>query len=553
MMNRRGKFDGEADVPRVRRFRMLRYFMLTSLVVFAAVGTALYFLQRGEEAFFADVQREQGVFFAQAQSELSTRQDQAARENLLAVHEAGHVALTRVLANVMWETRFAPFVARAGGLSVDACRDLPTGADDARRECFADVGRAIMALPGFAELDAHAHAAMRSSNVFKVKVFDLRGITVYSSEHAQIGDDKSDNAGWKAAADGRSASELTHRDRFSAFEGVVENRDLISSYIPVRAPGGDRIVGVFEIYSDVTGFLERIRMTSAEIASRAAANQGVVERTAADNQARVEASSNRFLYIVGGLLALLYVAMLLLVRNGQRIIDLQADAQERAAQREERWHHEKMAALATMAANVSHEVGNPLATISMVAQEILQQKMKGACNVCEPGTILDQARRIACMTRQISDFASARRQGMELVDLNQMVKAVLDFLGFDRRFRAIELDFRPDEDLAAQAVIPDHLNEVLMNLLQACTECPAGPGGRGGRIVVETLSGNGGAVIRIHCECNTQGACAAHEHFDDSRFDVVRRRIRSMGGTVTQSAAAFEITLSAPDAATTEG
>ncbi|HJV25343.1 MAG TPA: histidine kinase dimerization/phospho-acceptor domain-containing protein [Aromatoleum sp.] len=552
MMDRRGRISRQAQEAQIQasragRFRLLRYFTLASLVAFAIVGLVLFFLQRGEESFFADVQREQAVFLAHAQTDLADKQERSARENLLAVHEGSHVALTRIVANVLWKSDIGPLMARVRELPIDGCRSQPqAGAEGdgvARRQCFVELGQRIAALPGFAELDTKAFVAMHASNVFKIKVFDLRGITIYSSERAQVGEDKADNRGWQLAMSGQPASELTHRDRFSSFEGVVENRDLISSYVPVREADSHKVVGVFEIYSDATAFLDRIKTASGEIAQLAADNQKNLAAQAAENEEKVSTSSDRFLVIVGGLLVLLYAALLLIVRYGQRVIDLQVHAQERATEREDRWHREKMAALATMAANVSHEVGNPLATISMMAQEIQRQRDKNECVTCKPAEILEQTRRIAGMTRHISDFAAAHRENRELVDINQMVKAVLDFLSFDRRFRSIEVEFRAAEDLPALSVIPDYLNEVLMNVLQACTECPAGPTARAGRILVETLARNDSAVIRISCECTQPGVCAEHDPFQDTRFEIVRRRVGGMGGSVAQVGASVEITL----------
>ncbi len=228
----------KGDAPR-GGFRLMRYFTITTLIAFVAVGVALVVLQRMEEVFFDKVQREQGAFFAEAQAQLARQHEEAARASLLAVHEASHVNLTLVVANLLWSSATSRRSSRRrsairSSLAVRcrrAMRRPPPRAAPARPSWAGRSG----ALPGFRALDAKAYAAMHDTSVFKIKVFDLRGVTVYSSEHAQIGEDASANAGRHAAAAGRPASELTHRDRFSAFERVVENRDLISSYVPVRA------------------------------------------------------------------------------------------------------------------------------------------------------------------------------------------------------------------------------------------------------------------------------------------------------------------------------
>jgi hypothetical protein len=206
-------------------FRLLRYFSIAALLSFTLVGLALYLMERREITFFANVQDGQSKLFRDAQAELSNETEQTARRALVKAQEAANVNLTHMFANVLWDTQIAPFLTRAQSISPERCRALATSDNEAANACQGEIGVRIKSLPGFAELDQRAIAAMRNSNVFKIKVFDLRGLTIYSSEHRQIGEDKRGNAGWRSAAGGRAASELTHRDHFSTFEGVVENRD----------------------------------------------------------------------------------------------------------------------------------------------------------------------------------------------------------------------------------------------------------------------------------------------------------------------------------------
>jgi signal transduction histidine kinase len=536
------------------KFRLLRFYALATLPVLVAVLIALFILQRQEEKFFAQVQDEQAQFFKSAQAELARQNDAAARSSLLAVHEAGHLNLTRIVANTMWETDFAPLVRAAQALPVEPCRrsgaKAGDGTDAARRACVADLGKRIRALPGFVALDRKAYAAMHASTVFKIKVFDLRGVTVYSSEHAQIGEDAAGNAGWRSAAAGRPAGELTHRDRFSAFEGVVENRDLISTYVPVRSGPDNEVVGVFELYSDVTPFLGLIQANSKAIAGSIAATDLAASKASQQNLEKVIDSSNRFLLLVGGLLLLLYGTSLLIVRAGQRIIDRQRLAQEEAAAREQLWHREKMAALSTMAANVSHEVGNPLTVIACIAQMLPDDRgAAGDPGGGLPAKILEQTNRIAKMMRRISDFATARSESTEWIEINPMLAAVCEFQSFDLRYGRTAIEFSPGEGLPACELVPDCLNEVMMNLLQACAALRAA-GEPERTIRVSTRARDGQVCIEVGRHASATGERLSIDAVStDRRFETVRRRVDDMGARLEIESTQIRIVLpSKPDA-----
>ncbi|MBI5109568.1 MAG: response regulator [Rhodocyclales bacterium] len=334
-----------------QRFWLYRYYFVAACLSFLAVGIVLLFLQEREITFFAEVQQRQLESMRAVRQELSAQAEKAARDSLVAEQEAANVALTRLFANLLWESDFAPLASRLAALPADTCVAPSDGA--AGKDCAGEMGARIRALPGFKALDRKTSAAMKNTGVFKIKVYDMRGLTIYSSEPEQIGESKVLNAGWRAAASGRPASELTHRDQFSAFEGVVENLDLISSYIPVYPPGGSEAVGVFEVYADVTILLRQIRNSSARIAAIMAAGEERAELEARRNIGIVTDSSTEFLAIVGALMALLFIVLLFIVHRGQTIIDAQDVARRRDAERERALNQEQITAMARIAA--AHE------------------------------------------------------------------------------------------------------------------------------------------------------------------------------------------------------
>ena len=125
--------------------------------------------------------------------------------------ESNNRAVTRALANSLWPT-LMPYLATAETLPTERLDEHPG------REQFA------------ATLAEH----LRGLTIAKVKVYDMSGRTVFSTDPKQIGERQSGNPGFRSARFGGTISELTHRDQFSSFERVIENADLLSTYLPVR-------------------------------------------------------------------------------------------------------------------------------------------------------------------------------------------------------------------------------------------------------------------------------------------------------------------------------
>ena len=222
-------------------FQLLPYFTVTSLIAFVLVAVSLVTFYR-----------------------------QIAVSSLIDIGESKNAALTQTFSNVIWP-EFSSFLGSASALSADEIR----------------------AHPETARLRQAVIEQTQGLSVIKVKIYNREGTTLFSTQEDQIGEDKSQNAGFQAALNGEFASELTHRDTFSAFEGEIENRDVISSYIPIRH-GGSGVEGVFEVYDDVTPLLENVSIAQRNVALG-----------------------------VTAILSLLYVLLLLLIKRADDLIKRQ--------------------------------------------------------------------------------------------------------------------------------------------------------------------------------------------------------------------------------------
>lgn len=207
----------------------------------------------------------------------------------------------------------------------------------------------------------------------------------------------------------------------------------------------------------------------------------------------------------------------------QAINQMQSELRERERQlelsRQQQFHQEKMAAVGSLAAAVAHEINNPIMAISGLAQVMLDQRPvdqgcadRGVeCQEGIPKMILEQAKRIATITRHISEFATPHSPEPQLVDLNAIVRNTSNFVRFDQRYRRIDLQVNEDRQLGAVVAVTDHVTQILINLMINAADALEGIESRSPRVVITTTQLPGEVEVVVEDNgCGMSAETLAH-------------------------------------------
>ncbi len=147
---------------------------------------------------------------------------------------------------------------------------------------------------------------------------------------------------------------------------------------------------------------------------------------------------------------------------------LDAREKELVIARQKFFHQEKMAAVGALAAGVAHEIGNPIAAMSGVLQEMVDAKstaLNDTIDVSNLAMLQTHIHRLSAITREISEFAAPQPVERQLLDLNRLVRTTTGLMGYDKRMHHVKLSLELDSQLPAIYGVADQLTQVIMNLL----------------------------------------------------------------------------------------
>jgi signal transduction histidine kinase len=395
-----------------------------------------------------------GAVLLLAASALSYFSYSKALDDLASVAERSALSLNRLFANLVWPS-YADFAGSAKEMAPDA----------------------IIAHPRTLRMMGDVRELARGTHILKVKLFDRDGLTVFSSELAQIGSNSYTSPGLQAALAGRIDCKLESRDRFEGLDGPVVRPWLVSCYLPIRDDEGGGVAAIMEVYSDATeGYRDVVGHAGVHIA------------------------------VIFAVLAAAFAVLMLVMRHAEREIErerLRAIKLSIAKSEADAANQAK----STFLANMSHELRTPLNAIIGFA-EMIGAEYFGKVGNDRYRTyavhIAEAGRHLLGIINDVLDFSKIEVGKMRVefsrTDVASIVEEAVRMIETNARAGGVAAATEPAPGLPAATLDPKKLRQILLNLLSNAVKFtpPGGSvrvsaraGGSGGKRLLVAVSDTG--------------------------------------------------------------
>ena len=296
-----------------------------------------------------------------------------------------------------------------------------------------------------------------SPDILRFKVYNPKGVVIWSDDKRLVGQAFLDNEELKRALAGNVVADMSSLGKK---ENVFESgaaAGAVEVYVPIFAENGRDLLGVFETYKRADS----------------------VYRDVSNARAVVLAAT-----LSGGIL--LYLSLFAIVRQAEKKIDEQQS--NLLKMQSELVASQRMAAIGEMAAAVAHGIGNPLSSIRAAAQVALLDANNGDGREKHDKTkenlknIMQQVDRVQRRMQGLLNFAKPLEPHPVSLDVNALLHDIIETLR--PRFSNAQVTCCLELDCSLPRVHLDanQLEQVFMSIVTNALEATP----KGGRVTIRS-------------------------------------------------------------------
>lgn len=188
------------------------------------------------------------------------------------------------------------------------------------------------------------------------------------------------------------------------------------------------------------------------------------------------------------------------VRDGRRApiacLVTVRDQSERLRREQSDHRTQSLTELGATIASIAHELNNPLAAVAAYAELLGETRGVTGQIADDVQTIAHEARRAAGIARQLLNLVRRGERPRQTASLNQVVQRALKAKAASFAAHGIQVGFAPDAALPPVSVVPEEVEQVLVNLLTNAEQAMHAAHGRG-HLRVATRSAGDAVEVAI--------------------------------------------------------
>jgi signal transduction histidine kinase len=129
------------------------------------------------------------------------------------------------------------------------------------------------------------------------------------------------------------------------------------------------------------------------------------------------------------------------------------------------WQASKLATMGELAASIAHELNNPLATVSLRTESLLERLPESDPNRAPLEVISQEVDRMATLVNNLLEFSRRRYRQVSTVDVRAEISNSIEFVHYHLRNRRIEVVSQFAPDVPGIQADRQQLRQLFLNLL----------------------------------------------------------------------------------------